>query len=77
MLAVAAAGASSRKSTKVGFAVGHADQHEAASAQIACLRIDDCQRESCGYGGVYGVAVLLHDFCPALDASSSMLATMA
>ncbi len=26
---------------EMSFAVGHADQHEAATAEIACLRIDD------------------------------------
>ena len=46
----------------MGFAVRHADQHEAAAADIAGRRMHDRQRESRGNGGVDGIASGLHDF---------------
>jgi len=38
-----------------------ADQHEAATAEIAGVGLHDRQRKAHGDGGVNGVAALLHD----------------
>ena len=52
---------------EVGFAVLVADEHEAASAEVAGEGVDDGEGEVHGDGGVDGVAALLED----LDASVS------
>ena len=46
---------------EVWFAVMVADEHEAAAAEVAGLRVDDGEGEGHGDGGVDGVAALLED----------------
>ena len=46
----------------MGFAVVVADEHEAASAEVAGEGVDDGEGEADGYGCVDGVAALLEDF---------------
>ena len=58
---VAAAGAVSRYSKTVGFALGGMHDHEAAAADVAGGRMRDGEREGGGDGGVDGVAALLED----------------
>jgi len=45
----------------VGLAGVVADEHEAATADVASLGVDDGEGEAYGYGGVDGVAALLED----------------
>ena len=42
-------------------AVRHADEHESATTDISCLRMDDRQRKSRSNRCIDGVATLLHD----------------
>ena len=51
------------KVQKVQLAVGLAQQHEAAPANISCLRMNDRQRETSSYRGIHGVAALAQDVC--------------
>ena len=46
---------------KVHFAVGTSEEHEAASADVARLGIDNLQREADGDSRVHRVAALLQD----------------
>src|SRR5713226_546377 len=45
-----------------GLAVGKANQHETAAADVARSRFDDSKRESHGHRGIYRVASALEDF---------------
>src|SRR5205807_10633552 len=49
------------KVEKMYFAIGFAQQHESAAADVPCRRMDHCQRKSCGHGSVHGVAALPRD----------------
>ena len=51
---------------EVDFAVGPAEEHESAATDIACLGMDDRQRECHGDRCVHRIATLLHDFDPGL-----------
>lgn len=46
---------------EVGLAVGHADEHESAAAEVARLRMNDGEREADGHCGVHRVTSRLHD----------------
>ena len=46
---------------EVDLTVGHADQHEAAAADIPGCRVDHRQGKTRGYSRVHGVATLAHD----------------
>ena len=61
MVAVALAGAFSRKSRKCVAAVFHADEHESAAAEISGLRVHDRQCETRRDRRVDGVTTGLHD----------------
>jgi hypothetical protein len=51
---------------KMRLAIGHADQHEAAAAQISRGRMHHGQRESRSHRGIHGIAARLHDLNPSL-----------
>ena len=46
----------------MGFAIGHADQHEPAAANVARGRMNHRQRESHSDSGVDGIASSLQNF---------------
>ena len=48
---------------KVHLAVGLAQQHETAPANISCLGVNDGQREASSHGGIDGVPALPQDVC--------------
>jgi len=46
----------------MGGAIGHANQHEPATAEVPRLRMHHRQHKAGGHCGVNGIAPGLHDF---------------
>ena len=66
ILAVARSGASLAEVEEVRLTVGQAQHHEAAAAQIACVGVDDSQREAGGDRGIHRVSSRLQHLQPGI-----------